>query len=180
MFNIPKHKNRKNQFFLILIVALSFYSCCPRKTTITKFPDELKSWIPYQLNERHYYTDGNNLDSIDIVSYEKSVESKTAECTTLYHEVINIHAKGNQINLNISLSSIPIIFFHLPNITPYKSYSYDVETKEGNIVNHTTYEINNIKYNDVLVISKDSLEIYYGNNEGIIAYKIDSSLFVRQ
>lgn len=165
----------KKYFYYLLIIIL-FFSCCPDRTD--KLPDSLKKWVPYQLGEKQYYTDGSAIDSLEIIFYENITNKKGGECGKWYQEELNIHVSGNQINLKVSLNP-QNIFFTIP-VTPYKFYTYYFEAESNeSLVNHTTYELNNNTYNDVLVLTKDSLEIYYGKNKGIIAYRANNNLYTK-
>lgn len=154
-----------------------------KKPRIKELSDDSKRWIPYQIGAKTYYSDGVNLDSIEVINIDKRLETIGHWCVGEIEEM-NMYIRGNSFSeLSIGLYT-RFLLISLEINSERKVYEYPLEEDTNPIfdvpVHHTTYEINNISYHDVLVITNDSLELYYGKNEGIIAYKVGEKLFIKQ
>ncbi|HRO76624.1 MAG TPA: hypothetical protein PLP27_10810 [Crocinitomicaceae bacterium] len=171
------------KFSLFIMITLLICSCCGKKPRITELSDDSKRWIPYQIGAKTYYSDGVNLDSIEVIHIDKRLETIGHWCVGKVEEM-DMNIIGNRIaKLRVALNYLSL-HFNLEVDSVRKHFTLPLKEDTNPIsevpIHHSTFEINNISYHDVLVLTKDSLELYYGKNEGIIAYKVGEKLFIKQ
>lgn len=170
--------------YILILVTIVMYSCCPKDKQKQVPLNLIETWIPYQEGDKIFFSNENNkIDSLEIVSIENTF-GKMGHWCVVNTETVEVNIKGSQFtSLKASLRNRSIIF-DLEINNKYKLYDYNLDEENPNHVFdmpefYSKIEIGNSIYDDVLGLKLDSVTVYYGKSIGVVGYRVGDNTFTK-
>lgn len=167
---------------ILFIVLLLFASCNSFKPL--KIKKDLKDWNPYQLGDKHFFTNDLLTDFVEVTALSDEVGQRSMEWPKHFQEEVHLQIEGSQIDLKVILSDHCIIFSGKDSLGQGPMYIQTYYFKSKNTVNGITFheklQVGSTEYNNILVSEQEGKVIYYGKGLGLVGYEINDELYTRQ
>jgi len=164
---------KKTSLFLIAITIICLLCQCQKKEKLCKdFSTDELSWIPYTNGKVANFKGDLTSSTLTIIA------NKTSESFSSYTPFLQPHGCKKYVEWKFSCTDSINVIIEMTNNAGKKKYSYwmDIngirQVESGVASNTITKTINGITYLDVLTLKIFSHfdTVYYGKNEGFIAF----------